>query len=388
MAKFWVFKNIAEENGEEEIELRIEGEIIDDDYAWLYEWFNIPAASPNAFREELAQYKGKNITVWIDSYGGSVFAAAGMFNALMEHKRSGAKVSAKVTKAMSAATIPMMAADERLMTPGGIFMMHNPLTEVYGYASDLRKAADVLDVVKETIINAYQLGSGKSRAKISSMMDEETYMDARAAVKEGFATGMLYAEKTEPKVDENIVNLSFGRILAIQNSANANMRKFFELPDVKLHATQAKAPEPQPVANKTNKKDGDTPMFKDVNELRNACPDLVKQIEDAAREDGKKQERARIQDIEKISKNIAPDLVNKAKFEEPVDAKELAFQAMQKDNGLAQQHLDNLQTETKKSGAGNVAGDPLQQKSEAEKKEAENQAVDNIAAGGNKRRGK
>jgi hypothetical protein len=165
------------------------------------------------------------------------------------------------------------------------------------------------------------------------------------------------------------------------------MRKFFELPNVKS-ATQAKAPEPQPVANKSSEKEGDSPMFKTVDELKNACPDLVKQIEDAAREDGRKQERTRIQDIEKISKNIAPDLANKAKFEEPIDAKDLAFQAMQKDNGLAQKHLENLKTETDTSGVKDVTGDPLAQQTAEDKKKAQNQAADDIAAGANARRGK
>lgn len=150
IARFWNFiKNEATETLPENIELRIEGNIVDDDDSWLYEWFGIPCANPNTFRNELNQYSGKDIVVWIDSYGGSVFAATGIYNALMEHKSTGAKVTTKIdSKAMSAATIPFMAGDDRLISPGGVFMMHNPLTNVQGYASDLRKMADVLDVVK------------------------------------------------------------------------------------------------------------------------------------------------------------------------------------------------------------------------------------------------
>lgn len=387
---FWKFitKNQAADDHEEEVELRIEGDIVDDDYAWLYEWFGIKATSPNAFREELKQYKGKNITVWIDSYGGSVFAAAGIYNALMEHKKTGAKVIAKVDgKAMSAATIPFMAGDERLMSPMSIFMMHNPLTEVYGYASDLRKAADVLDEVKETLINAYQLATGRSRAKISAMMDDETYMSARTAIKEGFATGMLYAEqgKQADGEHEDIINLGFRKVLAIQNAANDSFRKFFE--QHLSSAAQAVAPKPLPDANKINRKEGEYPM-KTVEELRNAYPDLVKQIEDAAREEGKKQERTRIQDIEKISANISPDLVRKAKFEEPKDAKELAFEALQADSKKGEQYLNDLKTDFQNSGAQDVKGVPTEQQSSIQQKEAENQVIDNIVAGANKRRGR
>ncbi|RCX20888.1 ClpP protease-like protein [Anaerobacterium chartisolvens] len=389
MPKFWSFKNIAADQGEEEIELRIEGEITDDDYAWLYEWFGISAALPNAFREELAQYKGKNITVWINSYGGSVFAAAGMYNALMEHKKTGAKIITKSdSKVMSAATIPYMVGDERFMGPVDIFMMHNPLTEVYGYASDLRKAADVLDEIKETIINAYQLGTGRSRAKISAMMDDETYMSARTAVKEGFATDMLYGDKQQASPAEEVMNLGYRRILAIQNSANESIKKFFELPDVKLSAKQEEAPKPNPDANKTNNSEGNDLMPpKNIEELKNTYPDMVKQVEDAAREEGAKNERQRIQDIEKIAKNMVPELVNKAKFEEPIDARELAFKALQDDAGKGQQYLNNALKDAKDSGAGDVTAQPNTQQTEQGKKEAEDKAAEGTANAINKRRG-
>lgn len=385
---FWKFitKNQAADDHEEEVELRIEGDIVDDEDAWLYEWFGIKAAYPNAFREELKQYKGKNITVWINSYGGSVFAAAGIYNALMEHKKSGAKITTKVDgKAMSAATIPFMAGDERLMSPVSIFMMHNPLTEVYGYASDLRKAADVLDEVKETIINAYQLATGRSRAKISAMMDNETYMSARTAIKEGFATGMLYADQSKPDENEleGIMNFGFRKVLAIQNAANDSFKKFFEQ-YLRTSAAQAVDPKLQPDANIKNE-EGEQPM-KTVEELRNAYPELVKQIEDAAREEGRRQERERIQDIEKISANISPDLVRKAKFEEPKDAKELAFEALQTDAQKGKQYLNDIKADHQSSGVQDVKGVPTEQQVSMQKKEAENQVIDNIVAGANKRR--
>jgi len=268
-------------------------------------------------------------------------------------------------------------------------MMHNPLTEVYGYASDLRKAADVLDEVKETLINAYQLATGRSRAKISAMMDDETYMSARTAIKEGFATGMLYAEQdtSDDSGPVDVMNFSFRKVLTIQNAANDSFKKFFEQHLSKPSAAQAVAPKPQPDAN-INTKEGEQPMFKNVDELRTAYPDLVKQIEDAAREEGKKQERARIQDIEKISANISPDLVNKAKFEEPKDAKDLAFEALQADSKKGQQYLENIKIDSQNSGADDVKGVPTEQQTAEQQKEAEDQVVENIAAGANKRRGR
>jgi ATP-dependent Clp protease, protease subunit len=220
---FWKFiVNQATETEPESVELRIEGDIVDDDEAWLYEWFGMPSTSPNAFKEELSQYKGKDITVWIDSYGGSVFAAAGIYNALKEHN---GKITVKIdSKAMSAASVIAMAGDEVLMSPMAVMMIHNPLTTAYGNMHDLRKVADILDTVKESIVNAYALKTGRSRSKISQMMDDETWMSANVAVKEGFADGILYQDNN-PEVSDVA---AFSR-LAIVNSASQSIRSAVEL---------------------------------------------------------------------------------------------------------------------------------------------------------------
>lgn len=203
-------------------ELRITGEIVSDDDVWFYEWFGIPAASPNAFREALKDYAGKDITVWIDSWGGDVFAGAGIYTALMEHKGA---VTVKVDgKAVSAASIIAMAGEEILMSPGSIMMIHNPWTITQGEAKDMRKAAEVLDEVKEAIMNAYEIKTGRTREELSALMDEETWMSPKKAISEGFADGMLYTDEGEPV--QNAYSLSR---LAIQNSAAETMKKFFEV---------------------------------------------------------------------------------------------------------------------------------------------------------------
>jgi ATP-dependent Clp protease protease subunit len=226
MPNFWKFINkAATENEPESTELRIEGEIVSDDDAWICEWLGIKATSPNAFKNELSSFKGKPITVWIDSYGGDVFAAAGIYNALKEHD---ADVTVKVDgKAMSAASIIAMAGDNVLMSPVAIMMIHNPLTYAEGDMHDLRHVADVLDTVKDAIINAYQVKTNKSRTKIAEMMDNETWMSAKAAVKDGFADGMMYEDSTE-SVTSFAPNMLFNR-LAIQNSAKAASKRLIDL---------------------------------------------------------------------------------------------------------------------------------------------------------------
>lgn len=315
--------------------MQIEGDIIDDDDAWLYEWFGITATSKNAFKDELSKYEGKDIVVWIDSYGGNVFAAAGIYNALKEHK---GKVTVKIDgKAMSAASIVAMAGDEILMSPVGVMMIHNPLTYAQGDARVMRKTAEVLDVIKETIINAY-MRSGKTSEELWEMMDDETWMSANVAVKEGFADDVLYQE--EPIKAENIKGFSFNR-LAVMNNTNDAIKRMLEL---------------ERVNNKTNK-DGDEPVadeIKTAKDLMNAYPGLVNKIIDDARAEGAQEERERIEDIEEISNTIDPELVKKAKFEEPMNAKDLAFEALKADGEKGKKYLKNVQEDNEESGVNDV----------------------------------
>lgn len=224
MSKFWKFiKNEAIGTQPESIELHIKGDIVDDSQVWMYEWFDEQATAPNLFKDELSQYKGRDISVSIDSYGGDVFAGASIYNALKEHD---GKITAKIEKAMSAASVIAMAADEILMSPVAIMMIHNPLTTASGNMHDLRKVAIVLDEVKESIINAYVTKTGRSRSKISQMMDDETWMSANVAVKEGFADGVLYQDDIQ--VTNEVHNFSFNR-LAVMNSANQSIKNAIEL---------------------------------------------------------------------------------------------------------------------------------------------------------------
>lgn len=229
---FWKFiKNQATEDTPESVELRIEGDIVDDGDLWIYEWFGEPATAPNAFKDQLKEFSGQDLTVWIDSYGGSVFAGASIYNALKEHN---GKVIVKVDgKAMSAASVIAMAGDEVHMSPVAVMMIHNPLTGAYGDMHDLRKVADILDTVKESIVNAYVTKTGKSAEEISSLMDDETWMSANVAVKNGFANSVLYQD--EPFDVQNMKEFSFNR-LEVMNSANQSIKdaiKLFNKPEPK-----------------------------------------------------------------------------------------------------------------------------------------------------------
>jgi ATP-dependent Clp protease protease subunit len=202
MIQSYKFFNLKQ-TGENDAELRIEGDIIPSETAWLYEWFGDPHAAPNKFRDELKKYDGKNITVWINSNGGNIIAGCAIYNAIKEHN---GKKTVKIDGiAASIASVIAMSGDEILMSPASLLMLHNPWVEAAGDVYELEKKIKALNSCKEIIINAYEKKTKLSRDKLSAMMDEESWLEPKQAIDYGFADGMLY-EDEELRDFKNIIN--------------------------------------------------------------------------------------------------------------------------------------------------------------------------------------
>ena len=151
--------------------------------------------TPALFRDELAKVSG-NLTVWLNSPGGDVFAASQIYSMLKNHK---GKVTVKIDGiAASAASVVAMAGDETLIAPTALMMIHDPSTCAMGNKADMEKAIILLDEVKESIINAYETKSHLSRNKIAKLMSDETWLNAKKAHEMGFVDGILFVEKKKP----------------------------------------------------------------------------------------------------------------------------------------------------------------------------------------------
>ena len=160
-------------------------------------WFD-DDITPQVFANELNNGSG-DVTVWINSPGGDVVAAAQIYNLLMDYP---GHVTVNIDGvAASAASVIAMAGDKVAMSPVSMLMIHNPATLAIGDKDELAKAMRMLESVKESIINAYQAKTGLSRAKLSRLMDAETWMDARAAIDMGFADHYL-TNKPIPDEDD------------------------------------------------------------------------------------------------------------------------------------------------------------------------------------------
>ena len=162
-------------------------------------WFD-DDVTPALFKDELNAGTG-DITLWINSPGGDCVAAAQIFNMLSEYP---GKVTVKIDGlAASAASVIAMAGTEVWMSPVSMMMIHNPATVAWGDHSEMKKAMELLDAVKESIINAYVRKTGQSRAKLSHLMDAETWMDANKAVELGFADDILFQKEEQGSEGEN-----------------------------------------------------------------------------------------------------------------------------------------------------------------------------------------
>lgn len=159
-------------------------------------WFD-DDVTPQIFKEELNS-GGGDITVWINSPGGDCVAAAQIHNMLTDYKGN---VTVKIDGiAASATSVIAMAGTKVLVSPVSMLMIHNPATMAFGDHAEMQKAIDMLGEVKESIINAYERKTHLSRAKLSHLMDAETWMNANMAVELGFADGFI--ERSADKKSE------------------------------------------------------------------------------------------------------------------------------------------------------------------------------------------
>ena len=212
MRKFWNWKNRTITNEETQTEvtertLFLNGTIAEES------WFD-DEVSPKIFKDELNGGNG-DITVWINSPGGDCVAAAQIYNMLRDYKGN---VTVKVDGiAASAASVIAMAGDKVLMSPVSMLMIHNPMTVAYGSSDEMQKAIEMLSSVKDSIVNAYEIKTGLSRAKLSHLMDAETWMDANKAVELGFADDILTRDNNTDDMVTPTVSMIYSKT-AVTNS--------------------------------------------------------------------------------------------------------------------------------------------------------------------------
>lgn len=213
MNKFWNWKTtnkVDETTGETitERELRIEGIIASES------WFD-DDVTPKMFRDELNSGNG-NITVWINSYGGDVFAGSQIYTMLKEYKGN---VAVKIDGiAASAASVIAMGGDTVSMSPTACMMIHDPSSSFFFAVMNIEATKELLrqlNSIKDSIVHAYELKTNLTHDKISKLMTDETMMSASQAVELGFADEILYSDKQTENVSDGVIfsNMKFTNCL-------------------------------------------------------------------------------------------------------------------------------------------------------------------------------
>ncbi|SDN78574.1 head maturation protease, ClpP-related [Acetanaerobacterium elongatum] len=202
MKKFW---NWVKDEDSGARTLYLDGAIAEES------WFD-DDITPQVFKADLDSGDG-DIDIWLNSPGGDCVAASRIYAMLMDYK---GKVTVKIDGiAASAASVIAMAGTTVLMAPTALMMIHNPLTVAIGDSEEMQKAIAMLSEVKESIINAYEIKTGQSRAKLAHLMDAETWLNANKAIELGFADGILEDEKKRTQPED--VTYAFSR-RAVTNS--------------------------------------------------------------------------------------------------------------------------------------------------------------------------
>lgn len=179
--------------------VRLNGEIVADRDRWLYDFFDVPAFTPQTLREAIDQTpEGEELTLEINSGGGSVFAGFEMYSVLRSAARR--TVAEVQSLAGSAASVVMTGCDEVTASPVAQVMLHLPVVATRGDRYDHQDSIGVLDSVTDSILNAYcvKAGSKSTRAELRGLMKAATWLTAPEAKGLGLVDRILGEEDVDP----------------------------------------------------------------------------------------------------------------------------------------------------------------------------------------------
>lgn len=268
-----------------------------------------PEITAQEIVDQLAGITTPEIVVHINSGGGDATEGVAIAQALKDARTKGKKISCQVDGLCASAAVNVALACSPVRIPRNAYMMiHDPACVQVGLftSAEMRRSADQLDAVKRGIVAGYAERTGLPDREITRMMAAETWMTGEEAVASHFADELMENPVTVLR-DAATQNLML-------NGRMVNSAAFDHIP--------------QPLeAAKTSTKEEKTVEIKNMEDLKKSYPDLVNQLVDAAKLEGQTQERQRLQAIDEVANVVSTEMLQAAKYENPVDAKELLFQA-------------------------------------------------------------
>lgn len=341
--KFWEFRNAADTGGT--AELLLYGDISRSSW-WGDE------VTPQAFAADLALIPAEDdLTVRICSGGGDVWAAQAI-GAMLE-SRIGTVTAQIEGICASAATIVACHCKNVKAAEDATYMIHPIKVNPGGFvgAAELQQLMDALNVMRTNVLNLYAKKTGKTVDEVAAWMDATSWWTASEAKENGFVDEIT--EENQAAKIENRNGALFVNSVAVPGAFD-NAPEFVRNRAVVADTTDGGFVNNDPA----EKPDGGNDMeFKNADELRKGCPDLVTEIENAAREDARKTERDRLAAIDEIADAIPDEMVAEAKYgEKACSAQELAFRAAVDAKKKGHKLLDDTEDDAQTSGANAVGG--------------------------------
>ena len=162
-------------------------------------------AYPAKVKQDLIKNNQKDVIVEINSPGGYTAPAAEIYTELKNYK--GNVEVHVVGEADSAASIVAMAGDKVLMSPMAMMMIHRAISSADGNTDDFASSKQALDELDQNIVNAYAVKTGKDKQDIYNLMSKTTWMNAKTAVQEGFADGIMqFDDVKQNQIAEPMMN--------------------------------------------------------------------------------------------------------------------------------------------------------------------------------------
>lgn len=343
--------------------VNIKGAIIADEDKWIYDYFGINATCPADIHAAISEAAGEDLDVEISSGGGDVIAGNEIYTALRMYKGN---VTCMIVGMAASAASYIATARKCVMTPVGLYMIHNASGSASGDYHALDKGSEILQTVNKAITAAYVEKTSMSQEKILELMDKETWLTADEAVAYGFVDAII--ENQENKTANQSIGFFNGKNpIAIYNSTQILDRETIEktremlkpLDKVKNTTTEKI---PDSVLINTKKAEGKEEMdgvqnsISTVEELTASYPELVQQIRAEAAVNAANAENERLKAIDDIAAQISAEMVNEAKYgSNRMTVETLALNAFRRNAVMADAAFDNLKLDVKDSGTAAVS---------------------------------
>lgn len=344
----------------------LKGTIVSSENARVYQWFGIQCVSPLDIQRALTKANGEDITIEVNSGGGEVFAGFEMYTLL---KNYNGKVTFNIVGLAGSAASVVITAGECAISPVAMIMIHNAATSASGDYRAMNTSSELLQKVNTSIRTAYKEKTNLTDEVLIELMDKTTWMTAQEALDQGFVDSIMFAENqddnpmsvynsTASVLPQDVIDKVKAE-LAKQDMTGNKSEKPNEIGNTLIPDDQTTNIAGTSIINEQQEEGGNAIMT--LAEARAQYPELSNEIEQllvTAREEGATGERDRMKAIDNIANTIGTELVNKAKYEEPITAQELALQAIQNNALLGQSYMKNALEDSAQSGADGVQTTP------------------------------